>query len=723
MTEKPPDTTSKLLNLFFYNARGKPLLFNADTIARSWGVSKEHVLGALKRLRATGRIKRTDVEGNPVRVGESAQHAILRLLLTNGGSLPYARRDKQILASSIGVIVPSLLVIVQRLRNHGCVYAENKVLYIYNLPIVEEVYGIDTKNTERFVKSIEYGRRYYQYESGFTFPKKPAPEKFPHKKLRHRILEDLIANGGEIWRKQSEWVALLKCTKTGAQEAIYRLRDEGVVSYDAPVLRIANAAKAKEMLAPWQGQYQPIVASTRSSSSYLSPFKPLTFGSKDVKSLEPRAVDNTITTNIVKKALVVLFARKLAEGYWLQAELDKMRVRFPLDYEKGKVTIMAKFKQQQAHVEVTEEEARRIRGQWWGKQRALVVDVLSSLRDAFGIGGAIDDSLVSAAARELRGVLPSEEMPDRMEAEDLAVWIDDDLPADDLCMAWVADFIQYSDSKFLTDFVSRGGLTFLLHMQAYASTPDGIVAQRYAFHALLYIGQIRARKFDIEHPEWFAKPDGMLSTIGDDDSIWGRQALAIALHEYLSAGFKLGSLEGIAARLVRFLHEQYPVETEADGIEYTTAWECLMDEVKKHGDDDMLEVLVPWGIKHYENNAPPAVVQIPKHCLSWYQAKLAGTKDYGAPADVTALQLKVSALKEWDMEITSDEKRRKLVNVLNRPTRYDDPRLSYDQWDWLVDWPTEKEWPTDVEIPEMVEHESGMMVIDMSKNSSREESC
>jgi len=251
-------------------------------------------------------------------------------------------------------------------------------------------------------------------------------------------------------------------------------------------------------------------------------------------------------------------------------------------------------------------------------------------------------------------------------------------------------------------------------MQAYDATPDGVPSQMYAFHALLYLGQLKSRPFDIEYPERFVKPDGMLSTIGADDSIWGRQALGIVLYEYLAADFALGSLHGIAPKLVQWMHERYPVETIQDGLQFTTAWDCLLDEVQKHDAEEMLDELLPWNIKHYENNTPPAVTEIPKFTLSWYQAKLAGAKDYGAPADVTALQLKVSALKEWDMEITSDEKRRKLVNVLNRPTRYDDPRLSYEQWEWLVDWPTEDEWPTDVEIPEMVEHESGMMVIDLN---------
>jgi len=716
MTNKAPDTTSKLLNLFFYSAKGKPILFDAGVVARNWGMSKSQILRALKRLRDTGRIKRTDVDGNPIRTGESAQHAVLRLLLTNGGSLPYARRDKWALASQIGIVPKSLKTVVQHLRSHACVYSEDKVLYIYNTPIVEETYGIDTANPEAFVKSSECGCRYYQYAKGFTFPKKPPPKKFPHKKLRHRILEELIANGGEIWRKQSEWAALLKCTTVGVQEAIYRLRDEGVIVYEAPVLRIANAALAKEILAPWQGQYQPIVR-TKEYPPYVSPnvVKPL--GVKKVFVLGDVRRDKE-TANVSKKALVFFFVRKLAENYWLQQELDKMRVRFPLDYEKGKVAIMAKYKQQQAHVEVTEEQARRIQGQLWGKQRALVVSVLSGLQDVFGLTGAIDDSLVSLAAKELRGVLPSEEMSDQTQAEDLAAWIEEDLPADDLCMAWVADFIQYSDSNFMTDFVSRGGLTFLLHMQAYADTPDGLVAQRYAFHALLYIGQIRSRPFDIEHPQWFAKPDGMLSTIGDDDSIWGRQALAIALYEYMEAGFELGSLHGIAPKLVTLLHERYPVLTREDGLEFTTAWECLLDEVKKHDSEAMLEALLPWGIKHYDNNAGPAVVEIPKHSLAWYQAKLAGAKDYGAPADVTAIQQKVSALKEWDMVDTSDEKRGRLVAVLNRPTRYDDPRMSYEQWDWLANWPNNEISFVDVEIPEMVVHESGMRIIDMSKKGS-----
>ncbi|MBU1067141.1 hypothetical protein KKE60_05110 [Patescibacteria group bacterium] len=711
---KQPSTTDKLLSLFFTNAKGKPILFDADSIARNWGLSKKQLLRALKTLRDSGRIKRTDAEGNPIKHGERLEHALLRMLLTNGGSLPYNRPRKRKIASELGTTVKCLLTTVQKLRDNNVVYSQNKVLCVYNLPIVEVVYFIDTKNTEKHVKQAHFGTHYYQYAKGFTYGPKKKPPVYPHKKLRHRILEDLVANGGEIWRKQLEWAKLLKCTKTGVQDAIYRLRDEGVVDYDAPTLRISNPAKAKEMLAPWEGQYGPIV-----QTPHLSFPKTFPFGRKEVgirKVFEVNDVSNLETANIVKKALVFLFVRKLAEGYWIQAELDKMRVRFPLDYEKGLAKIMAKFKQQQAHVEVTEEEARRIRGQWWGKQRAIVVSVLNSLQSLFPLPGGMDDKLVSLAARELRGVLPSEELPDQTRAEDMAAWVEEDLPADDRCMAWLAEFIQYSDSAFMSDFVSRGGLTLLLHMQAYATTPDGVPAQRYAFHTLLYIGQIRSRPFDIEHPEWFAKPDGMLSTIGDDDSIWGRQALSIALHEYLDAGFKLGSLNGIAPKIVKLLHERYPVETLADGLEFTTAWDCLIDEAKKHGDDEMLDELLLWDIKHYENDATPAMVKIPKYSLAWYQSKLAGAKDYGAPADVTALQLKISALKEWDMEMTSDDKRHKLVSVLNRPTRYDDPRLAYEQWDWLVDWPSEKEWPTEVEIPEMTVHESGMRIVNLNGN-------
>jgi len=58
-------------------------------------------------------------------------------------------------------------------------------------------------------------------------------------------------------------------------------------------------------------------------------------------------------------------------------------------------------------------------------------------------------------------------------------------------------------------------------------------------------------------------------------------------------------------------------------------------------------------------------------------------KDYGLPGDVEALREKVAALREWP-RASREKQGDVLARILYKPTRYEEPKLSWAQWDQLV---------------------------------------
>jgi hypothetical protein len=146
------------------------------------------------------------------------------------------------------------------------------------------------------------------------------------------------------------------------------------------------------------------------------------------------------------------------------------------------------------------------------------------------------------------------------------------------------------------------------------------------------------------------------------------------MYRYITAGNSLNCIERKAPVIVEQLLRKYP-KNSTDGIYMTCAADELFDRLQV---DEASDTLHEWITRYTPKNVERSSDTALQFTAQWYDAKIANIGKYGLPGDVEILQQKSSALKRW--HLLNEDGQSSLVGLLNKPTRYDDPRLDFASW-------------------------------------------
>lgn len=678
-------TTTQKVHLYLYGCTRKfrkPKAVNVNKLAEVWGCTPTQVSEGLRRLIDKGYIRRTDKDGSPIPRGHDtpAHKRLLKLLLDSNGKLPWDRRSQIKTARKLEIKFSSLRVIKRRI-NHlvHTEYDENN--HPTEIIVLDEAEALAFIGDEPVVHSSAYGNQYYKYVRGWTkknlYPKPKAqkPVKPPVKCLKHRLLEYLVEAGGKVLGGCTTHAKNLGCTPSAFTMAALRLERQGVITRSTGHIEVRDPEAVSFILAPFTVQPQNSPQTSRSLPSGL----PSRRGKNSCKS------SNYVTVlqeppypqkpKAVAKALISLVVRKRLE--W---EIARMLLYYPRNYEKGRLKIMETYRKISVHTEEEDEARRQKAGVQWGKQKAICRTLLTSIQTHLGIGGALLDALVEETARRLQGFLPTLDNPTNDAAEQLVDFCELALPVDGTHLDWLQSFIDHSKSQLLSEFVCRGGIDMLVRIKAWNDADSGVIEQRVAWDIFAYLAYISRRPFDARWPEQFPSINEW-DGVRTEESFWQGMIVAEALGDYLSADYKLGSIEQLKPLIIRALVEKYPVRI-GEAVTLTSAW----DQESVHEGlavTDEYQVLCQWVSEMEREMALLEGPRTEKFTLAWYEAKLERIRDYGLPGDVEIINQKISALRRWP-KTNIYEQRDKLVPMMNRPSRYDNPMLPWEEWDRIA---------------------------------------
>ncbi len=678
-------TVTQKVHLYLYGCTRKfrkPKAVNVTKLAEVWGCTPAQVSEGLRRLIDKGNIRRTDKDGNPIpRDHDTPAHKrLLKLVLDNKGKLPWDRRSQINTARKLEIKFSSLRVIKRRI-NHLLHTEYDEHNHPTEIIILDEAEALAFLGDEPVVHSSAYGNFYYKYVKGWSKrnlqpkPKAQKPVKPPVKYIKHRLLEYLVEAGGKVLGGCTTHAKNLGCTPTAFTMAALRLERQGIITRSSGHIEIRDPEAVSFILAPFTDAPPNTPHTTRSLPSGL----PSRRGKNSCKSSncvtvlqEPPYPQNGKT---VAKALISLVIRKRLE--W---EVARMLLYYPRNYEKGQQKIMETYRKIDVHTEEEDEVRRQKAGIQWARQKDICRTLLTSIRTHLGLGGALLEALVEETARRLQGFLPTVDNPDNDAAQQLVDFCELALPVDGTHLDWLNSFIDHSKTQLLSEFVCRGGIDMLVRIKAWNDADSGVIEQRVAWDIFAYLAYISRRPFDARWPEQFPNINGW-DGVKTEESFWQGLTVADALSDYLAADYKLGSIEQLKPLLTRALCDKYPVRGP-DGVTLTSAW----DQESVHENLAVTEeynTLRQWVAEMEQEMALLEGPRVEKFSLAWYEAKLERVRDYGLPGDVEIINQKVSALRRW-CKADIHEQREKLVPMLNKPCRYCDPRLPWEEWDRIA---------------------------------------
>jgi len=366
----------------------------------------------------------------------------------------------------------------------------------------------------------------------------------------------------------------------------------------------------------------------------------------------------------------------------LTAEMYRMSVQYAKHYDGGQARIMDT---KRAISEVDEEAIaayKHRRGVMWGKQMRIIRELLTRFRDQLGLSGVVDDAIIRETARRIRWALPEVEDPDRDLADQLTSWMDTDFPVDELMQGLLRLFIECSGSQTIAEFVCRGGLDLAFRLMDWTQLPNGCVKHRAGWEVLSYIGYIERYPFQLQYEDRF--PNITSWDMTRKQSYCTGESMVAGLRLYMGLiGFPLTSLTVLKPIILKALTARYPTRDEdTQGIVVRSVWEDPETHIKL-GDLDDYEVLCDWVNEYWVTDGEAPEDGYAKYSLQWYEGLLERAKDYGLPGDVEALREKVAALREWP-RASREKQGDVLARILYKPTRYEEPKLSWAQWDQLV---------------------------------------
>lgn len=681
-TQVPPMTIRKtivdqVLYHLYLNTRHDRYPINLDTheLAAAFGTTSDGIHAALNQLKKQGKIKRVDRFGRLCNKADelSGAQRLVKKTLDCGGTLLYDKKSRMALARDMQIKYASLQRYKTRVKLLPFIHIEYDktrpvAIHITDMDAAKAYVGKGSGDAKR------YGKAYWKYVKGWSKTKwnpKPKPAKPQQKHIKHFVLEYLVAHGGQITGIAKNHAASIGCKVGTFQKAVNRLAVAGVVSVAPGKIQIRDAEKVAFLLAPFTDR-QPTTPSQNSPSSM--PSKPCTLlkNSNNVTVfISPHPQQQTAVSVLLASIII----RKQLE--WQAARL---RLFYPVNYEKGQHKLMELYKQIQAQTDEENEVRRQRSGAMYSKQKAICHAILQSLQVHVGLGGPILDPLIEEVIRRLQGALPTVENPNNEAGEAFADWLESALPLDGVHLEWLHSFLENSCAQQLSEFVFRGGVEFLLRIKCWNDADRGVIEQRTAWDIMAYLAYIRQRPYNARYPEQFPVIGGW-DGVKTEDSFWRGMIVGEALSSYLTAEYKLNSIETLKPLIVRALCEEYPVKTP-EGVVFTSAWDQESLHMGMAVSEEYYK-LEEWVTEYQEAAAVNPAPRVEKYSLAWYENKYRAIFEYGFPGDVEAINQKISALKRWP-KADIKEQQEKLLPQLNRPTKYDQPMLPWEAWDEIA---------------------------------------
>lgn len=676
MTIKKTVPQQVLYHLYLHT-RGEryPININVAELAAAFNCAQQTIAGALIKLQHEGKIKRVDRFGRACRLSDelSPVQRLVKRIIDCGGCILWDRQSVGRTARDMNIKFTSL----KRYQRDAKQFVH--VEYIKNRPVSLTI--IDMEAAKRFVgkgngDARHYGKGYYKYVKGWSkyiwnVKPKPVVEKVVVKHIYHQILEYLVNSGGKLTGMQTEHAKYLGCTRTGFKNALKRLVEKGVVTYSQGTVEIRDAEKVAFLLAPFT-KALPQEEEKNSPSSKPSNSFPLSKHSNNVTVFTSPHPQQQTAVSVLLASIII---RKQLE--WQAARL---RLFYPVNYEKGQHKLMELYKQVQAQTDEENEARRQRSGAMYGKQKAICHAILQSLQAHVGLGGPILDPLIEEVIRRLQGALPTVENPNNEAGEAFADWLESALPLDGVHLEWLHSFIENSSAQQLSEFVFRGGVEFLLRIKCWNDADRGVIEQRTAWDIMAYLAYIQQRPYNARYPEQFPVIGGW-DGVKTEDSFWRGMVVGEALSSYLTADYKLNSIETMKPLIVRALCEEYPVKTP-EGVVFTSAWDQESLHMGMAVSEEYYK-LEEWVTEYQEAAAVNPAPRVEKYSLAWYENKHRAIFEYGFPGDVEAINQKISALRQWP-KASLQEQQEKFLPILNRPTKYDQPMLPWETWDSIA---------------------------------------
>lgn len=667
----------------------KGCLVKPRLLAPKWNTTPEKISHELNELRRNKKIMQCDDLGREVQPTErfTVGQALTQICLDEAGYLPWDKPNRFIYARMIGAKMASLRLIVERT---GVLEVERNQ---HGWPIGLRITDFDAAQAyigdgKVALKTQHYGCHYYRYVTGLRKPRTPKitlPKPIQHTNT-HKLLERLIAEGGEWYVRPIDICREFGFKRSSLYHHVKKL--DGIIQYENGRITLINPEKARLFLAPFGGNVHSNTCVSHSSPPYSSPrfSRKVTSASTNVDAFVTREG----SPKARQRAATLFILQSLIVKNRIETEIAQRLVWYPRNYRlfgAGKEKLMNKYRELQVTDEFMEEERRRQLGAMYGKQKAIVSRILTQLTDCFGWSAIMGEELINLGIQHFKGALPTPENPDDSVAERVADWLENDL--DPLAQEWITEFGECAGVEFLSEFICRGGPALLIYLMYTAEANTPAQEQSYAWYVHLTLAYANNHRFDPRYPDTFnVNINDAMKAVTDNTSWANGDTVVEALTRYLHYGGRLGSIKHRAYWLTQRLNEVY-ARKDADGnIIWHRVWDSIAPDdgtqyneaIVGHEDFSLLcEWMDEYTPKHDEEEAR----RPEKFSLRWYENKLRGAKDYGMPGDLEALNNKISIMKQW-CNVDVEKQRNEFVPALSKPTRYDDPRLGWAEWDELI---------------------------------------
>lgn len=659
----------KVLTLLKYNAKKSPVALSPKKLAEKWETTSDAVRCAFYVLTNKGCIKRVDSDGNTLTGKPVPLHVrVLQKAMEREDGLPYDRLAQAKLAKEFGVKTSSMHSCINRLRKHHIAFIYDKHLLIYKEDAAREM--LDQYDTVD-CKQRKSTAHYFMYVKDWPKKrKKPVAKKKPRKYLKHRIVEFLLSNGGSAWMGSTALGKKFNTAARSINRCCNSLKAKGIINKKSDYIEINDAEKARDLLAPF-GDTQVEKHDTQKFPPIYIKVPPTT---PEKRIRKETAVSTINSTAVADGDSAKFFLSWMLKVQAIERTIALMQARLPKNYEPGKEKIAMLYKTLSDVNDANSEEYRQQRGRMWGQACEVMGRIFTGTMQLFDISGFVNDETFRFAANEMRGMLATVEMPDNDVAETLADWVEGELPDDEECMGYIREFVEHSGSNFIGEFIARGGLQFICNVMHYAMCDVEPNRQAYAYQIYMYLAHIGLHEYNPLHPEYFRRPDFAAQQLAAEDSIYAKEAIAVAMYRYITAGNSLNCIERKAPVIVEQLLRRYP-KNSTDGIYMTCAADELFDRLPV---DEASDTLHEWIARYTPKNVERSSDTALQFTAQWYDAKIVNVGKYGLPGDVEILQQKSSALKRW--HLLNEDGQSSLMGLLNKPTRYDDPRLDFASW-------------------------------------------
>ncbi len=659
---------------------GYPALIHPSQFAEKYECSNHAVSQSISRMVKKGIIQRVDEDGNPLKREYNLTEQLIALVREKGGTIPWARKDRAEVAKRLGCSSDSIKSLIYRSKD--CLYISENQLHVK-----DGVYSDAPTCRISAARSVFY-----------VPVKEKEPPKKKNKKQKniyirsyHHIINFLLQNKGEFignLKQLSQAIGLKHTTVTGA---VRRTEMAGVLGKINGRVFIKDYKKARKLFDGlyFLGDDFNIHEFRQRDDNHLPLCIPslheVVSGNKAKGNVCLTVVKHTeILRETVNAPRTLILLYLLEKRQKLLDDIRLIMVRYPMKYGKWKEMVAMKYREIVNIDEALSKystSAKNKNYHFWNLQKGIAVRLIEAVKHQFGLSGIASKESVKEVVKQLSSMMPTETSPENPTAEELVEYLESGIAEDRLGSALISNFIETTNCTTVPDFLKRGGFEYAAYINV-KNTLRGKQYHRYVFH-LLVINGYYANNSE-KDPSKLYSPDYMfMNNVLDRLEGDPNTALSVgnALMTYVAKGFSLKCIEDIAKKVIPMLKKEEILLLGARREPtIATAWDLLMRFCSQNFEEEY-RVLSKWGEKFSAGDygTSPTIM---KFSLEWYRKKLESAQKYGLPGDASALIEKINAILRWNT--VGEKEKQKLVGLLNKPTRYDNPLMEFDDWEIVI---------------------------------------